>query len=109
MVLVGGLSSILGAYLGTGFVLLSPIILTNIAIYLNQLGVLPVSTNLLSHIPLMIYGLLIIGFLVLEPLGLGKIYDNIRKYLLVWPFRHSDRSEERRVGKEYMSQAVSVH
>jgi len=90
MVLVGGLSSILGAYLGTGFVLLSPIILTNIAIYLNQLGVLPVSTNLLSHIPLMIYGLLIIGFLVLEPLGLGKIYDNIRKYLLVWPFRHSD-------------------
>lgn len=90
MVLVGGLTSVLGAYLGTGFVLLAPIVLTNIAIYLNKAGMLPVSTNLLSHIPLMVYGLLIIGFLLLEPLGLGKIYDNLRKYLLVWPFRHSD-------------------
>lgn len=90
MVLVGGLGSVLGAYLGAGFVLLVPIILTNAAIYLNNLGWFEVSTNLLSHIPLMIYGVLIIGFLLLEPLGLGKVYDNMRKYLLVWPFRHSD-------------------
>ncbi|MFA5520992.1 MAG: branched-chain amino acid ABC transporter permease [Castellaniella sp.] len=89
MVLVGGLGSVIGAYMGAGFVLLAPIMLTNFVVYLNQLGWLSVSTNLLSHIPLMIYGLLIIGFLLLEPLGLGKIYDNIRKYLLVWPFRHS--------------------
>lgn len=89
MVLVGGLGSVLGAYLGAGFVLLAPIVLTNFVIFLNQLGWLAVSTNLLSHIPLMIYGALIIGFLLLEPLGLGKIYDNARKYLLVWPFRHS--------------------
>lgn len=89
MVLVGGLGSVLGAYLGAGFVLLVPIVLTNLVVYLNQMGWLAVSTNLLSHIPLMIYGALIIGFLLLEPLGLGKIYDNTRKYLLVWPFRHS--------------------
>ena len=37
----------------------------------------------------MIYGAMIIGFLLLEPLGLAKIYDNIRKYFLVWPFRHA--------------------
>lgn len=89
MVLVGGLGSVLGSYLGAGFVLLAPIALTNFAVYLNQMGWLNVSANLLSHIPLMIYGALIIGFLLLEPLGLGKIYDNVRKYLLVWPFRHS--------------------
>lgn len=89
MVLVGGLGSVLGSYLGAGFVLLAPIALTNFVVYLNQLGWLNVSANLLSHIPLMIYGALIIGFLLLEPLGLGKIYDNVRKYLLVWPFRHS--------------------
>ncbi len=90
MVLVGGLGSVLGAYLGAGFVLLVPIALTNLVVYLNTLGWFTVSTNLLSHIPLMIYGALIIGFLLLEPLGLGKIYDNIRNYLLVWPFRHSN-------------------
>lgn len=89
MVLVGGLGSVIGSYLGTGFVLLTPIALTNLVVYLNKLGWLSASTNMLSHIPLMIYGALIIGFLLIEPLGLGKIYDNIRKYLLVWPFRHS--------------------
>lgn len=89
MVLVGGLGSVLGAYLGAGFVLLIPILLTNGVIMLSGMGWLDVSTNLLAHIPLMIYGALIIGFLLFEPLGLGKIYDNLRNYLLVWPFRHS--------------------
>ena len=37
----------------------------------------------------MLYGGLIMGFLLLEPLGLAKIYSNIRNYLLVWPFRHA--------------------
>ena len=49
----------------------------------------PVSQNFLSHLPLMIYGAMIIGFLLFEPLGLAKIYDNIRKYFMVWPFRHA--------------------
>lgn len=90
MVLVGGLGSVLGAYLGAAFVLLVPIVLTNTVVYLSGLGWIDVSVNLQAHIPLMIYGALIIGFLLFEPLGLGKIYDNFRKYLLVWPFRHSD-------------------
>ncbi|MCQ9615478.1 branched-chain amino acid ABC transporter permease [Paenalcaligenes niemegkensis] len=89
MVLVGGLGSVLGSYLGAGFVLLTPILLTNIVVYLAGLGWLNVSTNLVAHIPLMIYGALIIGFLLFEPLGLAKIYDNLRKYLLVWPFRQT--------------------
>jgi branched-chain amino acid transport system permease protein len=91
MVLVGGLGSVLGAYLGAAFVLLVPIFLTNLVADMASAGWLSVSTNLLSHIPLMIYGALIIGFLLFEPLGLAKIYDNARNYLLVWPFRHSRR------------------
>ncbi len=89
MVLVGGLGSVVGAYLGAAFVLLIPLFLTNAVAELSSAGVLSVSTNLLAHIPLMIYGALIIGFLLFEPLGLAKIYDNARNYLLVWPFRHS--------------------
>lgn len=89
MVLVGGLGSVIGGFLGAGFVLLVPIILTNLVSSLAASGFLTVSSNLLAHLPLMIYGALIIGFLVFEPLGLAKIYDNIRKYFLVWPFRHS--------------------
>ena len=40
----------------------------------------------LAHLPQALYGALIIGFLLIEPLGLGKIYNNVRDYLLVWPF-----------------------
>ncbi|MTH64257.1 branched-chain amino acid ABC transporter permease [Paracoccus shanxieyensis] len=89
MVLVGGLGSVIGSWLGAGFVLLAPIFLTNLVSDLAAAGWVPVSQNFLSHLPLVIYGAMIIGFLLLEPLGLAKIYDNIRKYLLVWPFRHA--------------------
>jgi branched-chain amino acid transport system permease protein len=89
MVLVGGLGSVIGGFLGAAFVLLIPIFLTNFVAGLAAAGWLTVSANLLAHVPLMIYGALIIGFLIFEPLGLAKIYDNIRKYFLVWPFRHS--------------------
>lgn len=89
MVLVGGLGSVIGAYLGAGFVLLVPIILTNLVAGAAAAGWLSVSSNLLAHIPLMVYGGLIIGFILFEPLGLAKIYDNFRKYFLVWPFRHT--------------------
>jgi len=39
----------------------------------------------------MLYGALIIGFLLWEPLGLAKIYNNVRNYFFVWPFRHAQR------------------
>ncbi|MFA5540004.1 MAG: branched-chain amino acid ABC transporter permease [Gemmobacter sp.] len=89
MVLVGGLGSVIGGFLGAGFVLLVPIFLTNFVAGLSDAGWVTVSPNLLAHIPLMAYGALIIGFLLVEPLGLAKLYDNIRKYFLVWPFRHA--------------------
>jgi branched-chain amino acid transport system permease protein len=89
MVLVGGLGSVIGSFFGAGFVLLAPIFLTNLVAAAGASGLLNVSQNLIAHLPLIIYGAMIIGFLLFEPLGLAKIYDNIRKYFLVWPFRHS--------------------
>jgi branched-chain amino acid transport system permease protein len=89
MVLVGGLGSVIGAFLGAGFVLLVPIILLNFIASLVNAGWLDISASLMAHVPLMLYGAMIIGFLLYEPLGLAKIYDNLRKYFLVWPFRHT--------------------
>ncbi|MEY4157121.1 MAG: hypothetical protein RJB64_1842, partial [Pseudomonadota bacterium] len=28
-------------------------------------------------------------FLIVEPMGLGKLYNNVRNYLLLWPFGYS--------------------
>lgn len=88
MVIVGGLGSVLGSFFGAALILFAPIFFNNaIGTLATQFG-LGISTDLRSHIPLMLYGGLIILFLLVEPLGLAKMYDNVRKYFLVWPFRH---------------------
>ena len=89
MVIVGGLGSVLGSFFGAGLVLLAPIFLNNFVAAAAAALNLPLHAEILSHIPLVLYGALIVSFLVLEPLGLAKIYDNARNYFLVWPFRHA--------------------
>jgi branched-chain amino acid transport system permease protein len=89
MVIVGGLGSVLGSFFGAGLVLLAPIFLNNLVAYVAAALHLPLHAEILSHIPLVLYGALIVSFLVFEPLGLAKIYDNVRNYFLVWPFRHA--------------------
>ena len=88
MVIVGGLGSVLGSFFGSALVLFAPILFNNLVGRIATTFDLPISIDLRAHIPLMLYGGLIILFLLLEPLGLAKLYDNVRKYFLVWPFRH---------------------
>lgn len=89
MVIVGGLGSVLGVFFGVSLILFAPILLNQtIALVADTTG-LTLPMDLRAHLPLMLYGGLIMGFLLLEPLGLAKIYSNIRNYFLVWPFRHS--------------------
>jgi branched-chain amino acid transport system permease protein len=45
-----------------------------------------INVETLAHIPNAVYGALIVIILLIEPLGLGKLYGNIREYLMVWPF-----------------------
>jgi branched-chain amino acid transport system permease protein len=91
MVIVGGLGSVLGSFFGAALILFTPIILNNAVGALASSAGLALSADLRAHIPLMLYGALIVGFLVFEPLGLAKIYDNVRNYFLVWPFRHAGK------------------
>jgi len=51
-----------------------------------KLAGVSLSVESLAHIPNAVYGALIIIFLLVEPMGLGKLYGNVRNYLLVWPF-----------------------
>lgn len=91
MIIVGGLGSVLGPFLGTALILFAPIVLNNLLGAAAGSFGLDLPIDLRAHLPLMAYGALVIGFLLYEPLGLAKIYDNFRKYLLVWPFRHAQR------------------
>ncbi len=84
MVIIGGLGSILGSFLGAAFIILVPIFLTNLP---HLLGV-GMSTALQKQIELMIFGGLIIFFLIVEPHGLARLWQITKEKLRLWPFPH---------------------
>ncbi|HEY0824451.1 MAG TPA: branched-chain amino acid ABC transporter permease [Ramlibacter sp.] len=86
MVIVGGLGSIIGSYFGTAFILLLPGQMNALIAWLAKLSGMNIGVETLAHIPHMVYGATIILVLLVEPMGLGKLYGNVRNYLLVWPF-----------------------
>jgi branched-chain amino acid transport system permease protein len=89
MVIIGGLGSVLGSIFGAIFVTLLPIV-TRLA--LQSFGTLFFSdADLLNIIPslrLVMFGGLIIVFLIAEPEGLSRLWRNIRNYFRVWPFSY---------------------
>ena len=44
--------------------------------------------NLVANLRLMLFGALIIFFLIVEPEGLNRLWRNIRSYFRVWPFAY---------------------
>lgn len=89
MVIVGGLGSVIGSWLGAAFILLMPSQLNALIAWAAQLLGMNLGDETLAHIPHVIYGALIMLFLVLEPMGLGKLYGNVRNYLMLWPFGYT--------------------
>jgi branched-chain amino acid transport system permease protein len=84
MVIIGGLGSILGSFMGAAFIVLVPIFLTNVP---HQIGLaLPVALQ--KQIELMVFGALIIFFLIVEPSGLARLWQIAKEKLRLWPFPH---------------------
>jgi branched-chain amino acid transport system permease protein len=86
MVIIGGLGSIMGAFFGAGFIVVLPIVLNQLLPWLFGLFGVEISTAGLSHAELMIFGGLIVWFLIVEPHGLAKLWSTAKQKLRVWPF-----------------------
>ena len=84
-IIVGGLGSMLGTILGALFMTLVPELLRSIVAFIAQWA--PRATEVLSPMQELVFGLLIIGFLVFEPHGLLEIWRRVRRYFHLWPFR----------------------
>jgi len=82
MVIIGGLGSILGSFLGAAFIVLTPIFLNQLP---NILGI-GLSTAAISHIEFMLFGALIVLFLIVEPHGLARLWAIAKEKLRLWPF-----------------------
>ena len=84
MVIIGGLGSILGSFLGAAFIVMLPIFLNQVP---AALGV-PLATDTVSHLEFMTFGALIIFFLIVEPHGLARLWAIGKEKLRLWPFPH---------------------
>jgi branched-chain amino acid transport system permease protein len=89
MIIIGGLGSVLGSIFGAAFVTLLPIV---IRYAMEAFGTMFFTQatihNLIPALRLILFGALIIVFLVLEPEGLNRLWRNIRSYFRVWPFAY---------------------
>ncbi len=86
MIIIGGLGSISGSLFGAAFMTLLPALLTNLGRSLR--GVFPAMDEFIPYLQQASFGLVIILFLILEPEGLKKIWDDIKNYFALWPFSY---------------------
>lgn len=84
IVIIGGLGSIVGSFFGAAFMVLLPVFLTNVP---HMLG-LPLAVDTASHIEHMVFGALIVFFLIVEPHGLARLWSIAKEKLRIWPFPH---------------------
>lgn len=84
MVILGGLGSIMGSFFGAAFIIFLPLLLNQIPHWLG----IPMGTETASHLELMVFGALIVFFLIKEPHGLARLWSTGKEKLRLWPFPH---------------------
>ena len=88
MVIIGGMGSIMGSFFGAAFIVVLPIFLNQALPWVGSLVGATVSTAMISHAEFMIFGALIVWFLIAEPHGLAKLWSIGKQKLRLWPFPH---------------------
>ena len=88
MVIIGGVGSIMGSFFGAAFIVVLPIALNLFLPFLLGLFGIEISTAGISHAELMIFGALIVWFLVVEPHGLARLWSIGKQKMRLWPFPH---------------------
>ncbi len=89
MVIVGGMGSLAGALLGAGFVTLFPYGIERALLLLPQAQRY---ASLLFAVNYAAFGLVMLLFLMFEPLGLVGIWRRMQNYFLQWPYKHRTRA-----------------
>jgi branched-chain amino acid transport system permease protein len=88
MIIIGGLGSIMGSFFGAAFIVILPVFLNQFLPALGSLVGVQISTAGIAHSELMIFGALIVFFLIVEPHGLARLWSTAKEKLRLWPFPH---------------------
>ena len=84
MIIIGGLGSIMGSFFGAAFIVVLPIVLDGLPYWFD----IPIDTATASHLTFMIFGALIVFFLIVEPHGIARLWSTAKEKLRLWPFPH---------------------
>ncbi|TXH27732.1 MAG: branched-chain amino acid ABC transporter permease [Elusimicrobia bacterium] len=88
MVIIGGLGSIMGSFFGAAFIVVLPIALNQFLPAVGRVFGITISTAGISHAELILFGVLIIFFLIKEPHGIARLWSTGKEKLRLWPFPH---------------------
>jgi len=87
-IIIGGLGSTIGSFFGTAFIILLPIFLNVSLTFLGNLSGFNVSTGIIAGVENIVFGALVVVLLIVEPLGLAKMWQNLKDYFRLWPFSY---------------------
>jgi branched-chain amino acid transport system permease protein len=88
MIIIGGVGSILGSFLGAAFITLFPTFLNVATGWVSHAMNVEIPHAIVSNLELMVFGGLIIFFLIVEPHGLARLWQIGKEKLRLWPFPH---------------------
>ncbi|MGJ3263354.1 MAG: branched-chain amino acid ABC transporter permease [Salinarimonas sp.] len=86
MIIIGGLGSLIGSFMGAALIFMLPIGLGIVLPAITAPFGLTVDAATIEHLRFMIVGALIIFFLIVEPHGLARLWQIGKQKLRVWPF-----------------------
>jgi len=88
MIIIGGLGSIMGSIFGAAFIVMLPIALNQVLPVLGSWVGVTISTAAVAHTEFMVFGALIVFFLIVEPHGLARLWSIGKEKMRLWPFPH---------------------
>jgi len=88
MAIVGGLGTLVGSFLGTGFLVLLDVNMEALSNFIKGLGFSVAGVDVASALRPLVFGLVILLFLMFEPRGLYNWWRLVRSYFRTWPFKY---------------------
>ena len=82
MVIIGGVGSLIGCYMGAAFIWILPILIRAVP---DLIGV-SVAAERVEHLTFMLVGALIVLILIVEPHGMARLWQITKQRLRTWPF-----------------------
>jgi len=82
MIIIGGMGTVLGSFFGAGFMVLLPIFINQtLLVFLER-----VPSDLRANSEAIVFGGLIVFFLIVEPYGMARLWRTIKDKMRLWPF-----------------------